>query len=64
MEDGVLYKEDLKGPDKEGSTEERLKEMEHEVFKYKKMVEHSVEDNFDMINELKTFHKKEMKELL
>src|SRR4051812_7633402 len=64
VEDGVLHKEYLKGPVKEGSTEERLKEMEHEVFKYKKMVELSVEDNFDMMNELKAFHKKEMKEML
>src|ERR1041384_3009899 len=38
--------------------------MEHKVFKYKKMVEHSVEDNLDMMNELKAFHKKEMKEML
>ena len=38
--------------------------MEHEVFKYKKMVERSVEDNFDMMNELKAFHKKETKEML
>src|SRR3954471_18520075 len=64
MEDGVLHKEDMKEPVKEGSTEERQKEMEHEVFKYKKMVERSVEDNFDMMNELKSFHKKEMKEML
>src|SRR3954464_2973884 len=64
VEDGVLHKEDLKGPVKERSTEERLEEMEHEVFKYKKMVECSVEDNFDMMNELKDFHKKEMKEML
>ena len=28
VEDGVLRKEDLKGPVKEGSTEDRLKEME------------------------------------
>ena len=60
----MLHKEDLKGPVKEGSTEERLKEMEHEVFKYKKMVQRSVEDNFDMMNELKALHKKEMKEML
>src|SRR3954464_5987691 len=64
VEDGVLRKEDLKGPVKEGSTEDRLKEMEQEVFKYKKMVERSVEDNFDMMNELKTFHKKETKGML
>ena len=64
VEDGVLRKEDLKGPVKEGSTKDRLKEMEQEVFKYKKMVERSVEDNFDMMNELKTFHKKETKGML
>src|SRR3954471_12482499 len=64
VEDVVLRKEDLKGPVKGGSTEDRLKEMEQEVFKYRKMVEHSVEDNFDMMNKLKTFHKKETKEML
>ena len=63
MEDGVLHKEDLKGPVKDGSTEERLKEMEHEVFKFKKIVEHGVEANFDIINEMKACHKKEMKEV-
>ena len=63
VEDGVLHKEDLKGPVKEGSIEERLKEVEHEVFNYKKMVERGVEDNFDMMNELKAFHKKETKEM-
>src|ERR1043165_807543 len=47
VEDGVLRKEDLKGPVKGGSTEDRLKEMEQEIFKYKKMVEHRVEDTFD-----------------
>src|SRR3954463_614073 len=62
VEDGVLQKEDLKGPVKEGSIEERLKEMEHEVFKFKKMVEHGVEANFDNINDMKAMHK-EMKEV-
>src|SRR3954462_8836748 len=60
VEDGVLHKEDLKGPVKEGSTEERLKEMEHEVFKFKKMVESGVEANFDIMNEIEASHKKEM----
>ena len=64
VEDGVLHKEDLEGPVEEGSTEERLKEIEQEVIKYKNMVERSVEDNFEMMNELKAFHKKEMKEML
>src|SRR3954464_9466210 len=43
VEDGVLRKEDLKGPVKGGSTEDWMKEMEQEVFKYKKMVERGVE---------------------
>src|SRR4051812_25974523 len=64
VEDGVLHKEDLEGPVEEGRSKERLKEMEHEVFKFKKMVERSVEDNFDIMNELKAFHKKETKEML
>src|SRR3954463_16818839 len=64
VEDGVLRKEDMKGPVKGGSTEDRLKEMEQEVFKYKKMLERSVKDNFDMMIDLKTFHKKETKEIL
>src|SRR3954468_20573091 len=37
--------------------------MEHEVFKFKKMVERGVEANFDIINEMKVIHKKEMKEV-
>src|ERR1041385_3073476 len=64
LEDGVLHQEDLKEPAKEGSIEARLEEMEQEVFKYKKMVERGVEANFDLINELKTFYKKEMRGIL
>src|ERR1041384_1569366 len=63
VEDGVLHKEDLKGPIKEGSIEERPKEVEQEVFKYKKMAKRGVEANFDIINELKVHHKREMKEV-
>jgi hypothetical protein len=63
VEDGVLHQEDLKGPVKEGSIQARLEEVEHEVFKYKKMVERGVEANFDIINDLKAYHKKEMKEM-
>src|SRR4051812_2576 len=36
--------------------------MEHEVFKYKKMVERGVETNFNIINELKYFFLKELRE--
>ena len=63
VEDGVLHKEDLKGPIKEGSTKERLEEVEQEVFKYKKMIERGVEANIDIIAELKPQHEKEMKEV-
>ena len=63
VEDGVLPQEDLKGPVKEGSTQARLEEVEHEVFKYKKMVERGVEANFDIINDLKAHYKKELKEM-
>ncbi|KAE8781506.1 40s ribosomal protein s5-1 [Hordeum vulgare] len=63
VEDGVLYKEDLKGPVKEGSTKARMEEVEQEVFKYKLMIERGVEANFDIIAELKKQHEKEMKEV-
>src|ERR1041385_4276050 len=63
VEDGVLHKEDLKGPVKEGSIEERLEELQQEVFKYKKMIERGVEANIDIIAELKAQHEREMKEL-
>src|SRR3954470_7619047 len=62
VEDDVLHKEDLEGPVEEGSTEERLKEMEQEVFEFKKMVERGVGANFDIINELKTLYLEELRE--
>ena len=63
VEDGVLHKEDLKGPVKEGSTEARLEEVEQEVFEYKLMIERGVEANFDITAELKAQHKEEMKKV-
>ncbi|KAE8806352.1 hypothetical protein D1007_17402 [Hordeum vulgare] len=63
VEDGVLHKEDMKGPVKEGSTESRMEEVEQEVFKYKLMIERGVEANFDIITELKKQHEKDMKEV-
>ncbi|KAE8766927.1 hypothetical protein D1007_61783 [Hordeum vulgare] len=63
VEDGVLHKEDMKGPIKEGSTEARMEEVEQEVFKYKLMIELGVEANFDIITELKKQHEKDMKEV-
>ncbi|KAE8780332.1 hypothetical protein D1007_46547 [Hordeum vulgare] len=63
VEDGVLHKEDLKGPVKEGSTEARMKEVEQEVFNYKLMIERGVKANFDITTELKKQHEKDMKEV-
>ncbi|KAE8810742.1 hypothetical protein D1007_12462 [Hordeum vulgare] len=63
VDDGVLHKEDLKGPIKEGSTRARLEEVEQEVFKYKLMIERGVEANYDIIAELKREHEEEMKEV-
>ncbi|KAE8792527.1 hypothetical protein D1007_32929 [Hordeum vulgare] len=63
VEDGVLHKEDPKGPVKEGSTEARMEEVEQEVFKYKLMIERGVEANFDISTELKKQHEKDMKEV-
>ncbi|KAE8807955.1 hypothetical protein D1007_15635 [Hordeum vulgare] len=62
VQDGVLHKEDLKGPVKEGSTRARLEEVEQEVFKYKLMIERGVEANYDIIAEQKREHEEEMKE--
>ncbi|KAE8819360.1 hypothetical protein D1007_02862 [Hordeum vulgare] len=63
VEDGVLHKEDLKGPVKEGSTEARMEEVEQDVFKYKLMIDRGVKANFDIIAELKKQHEKERKEV-
>ncbi|KAE8770977.1 hypothetical protein D1007_57186 [Hordeum vulgare] len=63
VEDGVLHKEDLKGPVKEGSTRARLEEVEKEVFKYKFMIKHGVEANYDIIHERKREHEEKMKEV-
>ncbi|KAE8784105.1 hypothetical protein D1007_42364 [Hordeum vulgare] len=63
VEDGVLHKEDMKGPVKEGSTKARMEEVEQEVFKYKLMIERDVEANFDIIAEFKKRHEEEMKEM-
>ncbi|KAI5015031.1 hypothetical protein ZWY2020_056421 [Hordeum vulgare] len=63
VEDGVLNKEDLKVPVKEGSTRAWLEEVEQEFFKYKLMIERGVEANYDIIAELKREHEEEMKEV-
>src|ERR1041385_705178 len=63
LEESALYQEDLKEHVKEGRIKARLEGMEQEFFKCKKMVERGVEANFDLVNDLKAFYKKEMKEM-
>ncbi|KAE8811110.1 40s ribosomal protein s5-1 [Hordeum vulgare] len=63
VEDGVLHKEDLKGPNKEGSTGARLEDVEQEVFKYKLMIERGVSANYDIVAEMKKHHEEEMEEV-
>ena len=59
LKDGVLHKQDLEEPKKEGDEKTRLEELEHEVFKYKKMVERGVEVNHRIISDLIDDHRKE-----
>ena len=59
FKDGVLHKQDLEEPKKEGDKKTRLEELEHEMFKYKKMVERGVEVNHRIISDLTDDHHKE-----
>ena len=61
--DGVLVREDVKGPKVEGDMKARLEEVEHEVFRYQKMIERGVEINHKIINELIDEHKKDTDKL-
>ena len=61
--DGVLVREDVKGPKVEGDMKARLEEVEHEVFRYQKMIERGEEINHKIINELIAEHKKETSKL-
>ena len=54
--DGVLVREDVRGLKKEGDVMARLEEVEHEVFRYHKMIERGVEANHMIISELKNKH--------
>ena len=57
LKDGVLHKQDLQGPKKEGDMKTRLEEVEQEVFEYKEMIEYGVSVNHRIIAELITLHK-------
>ena len=61
--DGVLVREDVKGPKVEGDMKDKLEEVEHEIFRYQKMIECGVEINHKIINELIAEHKKETSKL-
>ena len=61
--DGVLVREDVRGLKKEGDIMARLEEVEHEVFRYQKMIEHGVEANHMIISELKNKHQEETSKL-
>ena len=63
LKDGVLHKQDLQGPKKEGDEKTRLEEVEQEVFRYKKMIERGVSANHRIIAELITLHNQETEEL-
>ena len=60
LKDGVLHKQDLEEPKKEGYENTRLAEVDHEVFKCKKMVERGVEANHSMISDLTNGYHKEV----
>ena len=61
--DDVLVQEDVRGPKKEGDVMARLEEVEHEVFRYQKMIERGVEANHMIISELKNKHQEETSKL-
>ena len=61
--DGVLVREDVRGPKKEGDVMARLEEVEHEVFRYQKMMERGVEANHMIISKLKHKHQEETSKL-
>ena len=54
--DRILVREDVRGPKKEGDVMARLEEVEHEVFRYQKMMERGVEANHMIVSELKHKH--------
>ena len=61
--DGVMVQEDVRGPKKEGDVMARLEEVEHEVFRYQKMIERGVEANHKIISELRDKHQEETSRL-
>ena len=52
LKDGKVQTEDVRGPMGERSLEDRMKELEQEVFSYKKNAEHEVDISHRMVSEL------------
>jgi hypothetical protein len=63
LKDGKVQIEDVQGPKGEGSLETRMQELEQEVFRYKKMVEHEVYIIHRINIEIIANHKKETSKL-
>ena len=63
LKDGKVQQEDVRGPKGEGSLEARMEELEHEVFRYKKMAEREVDIYHMIVAELIAEHKKETAKL-
>ena len=63
LKDGEIQAEDVQGPKGEGSLETRMKELEQEVFRYKKMAEREVDIFTRIYAELAKEHKKETTKL-
>jgi hypothetical protein len=63
LKDGKVQIEDVRGPKGDGSLEARMKELEQEVFRYKKMAEREVDIIHRINQELIAKHKKETAEL-
>jgi len=63
LKEGKVQMKEVKGPKGEGSLEDRMEALEHEVFRYKKMVKREVDIIHKISSELITKHKEEVAEL-
>ena len=63
LKEGELQVEDVQGPRGEGSMEERMKSLEQEVFKYKKMADRELDIVHRIVSELMAKHKEETSKL-
>ena len=54
LKEGKVQVQDVQGPQGEGSMEDRMKTLEQDVFKYKKMAEREVDIVHRIVSELMT----------